>query len=401
MPSTSRFIVNSSERLPEWSDYLAILAGAEKVLGLLADPTDPLARQEAYRLMFMSLAAGFQSTFVDPDLPDFVLTVTNVMNSVGVNPDFIYGYTPIDGIGTYRLSGIRGDAVFVLFDFVAGGMGALDALGPSVGTLDLDKCRIGADGSFDVLLSTERPAGYSGDWFPLDPRAKTAAIRRAYYHWGCKTDTRVAIERLDRPIAQVRMQASEIARRLELLAGFVGRYVEFALRYGKQQRERGLINRLEHDDWAGRGGLDGQHYYQGIFEILPNEALIVETALPERVRYWNIQLNDPMWNTIDWFNHQSSLNGLQADVDRDGRFRAVISLDDPGVPNWLDPGGHVRGSIMLRWMEASSGPEPTLKVVPAASLRTHLPPGTAIMTPPMRQENLRIRRRGAQLRHRW
>lgn len=53
--------------LPQWADYLGLLAKADSVLDLLADPTDPLARQEAYRLMFMALAAGFQSTFVDPD----------------------------------------------------------------------------------------------------------------------------------------------------------------------------------------------------------------------------------------------------------------------------------------------------------------------------------------------
>jgi hypothetical protein len=393
--------VTTSEKLPQWGDYLAILAKAEKVLDLLADPADPLARQETYRLMFMSLAAGFQSTFVDPRLPDFVQTVTNVMNSVGVNPDFIYGYTPIDGTGTYRLSGRRGDAVFVLFDFAAGGLGVHDALGPSVGTLDIDKCRIGSDGTFDVLLSTERPAGYAGDWFRLDPRATTAAIRRAYYHWGEERDTSVAIERIDLPIAQRRLEAGEIARRLELLAGFVGRYVEFALRYGKRQREQGLINKLEHDDWAGRGGLEGQHYYQGIFRIRPDEALILETELPGRVRYWNIQLNDPLWNSIDWFNHQSSLNAAQAVLDTDGRFRAVISLEDPGVPNWLDPGGHEEGSLMLRWTEASSGPEPTLKLVKLAELRAHLPEDTPTVSFELRQESLRKRRRGAQLRHRW
>jgi hypothetical protein len=127
----------------------------------------------------------------------------------------------------------------------------------------------------------------------------------------------------------------------------------------------------------------------------------LETELPGRVRYWNIQLNDPLWNSIDWFNHQSSLNAAQAVLDTDGRFRAVISLEDPGVPNWLDPGGHEEGSLMLRWTEASSGPEPTLKLVKLAELRAHLPEDTPTVSFELRQESLRKRRRGAQLRHRW
>lgn len=391
----------TSDRLPQWGDYVAIVAKAERVLGLLADPADPLARQEAYRLMLMSLASGYLSTFSDPDLPDFVPMVSNVLNSIGVNPDFIYGYTRIDGTGAYRLTGKRGDGVFVLFDFSAGGLGVLDALGPSVGTLDIDHCTIGADGEFDVLLSTERPPDHHGDWFRLDPRATTAAFRRAYYHWGVGSEARVAIERVDRPIAPRRLDASEIARRLELLSGYVDRYVTFALNYGKRHREQGFINKLEHDDWAGRGGVTGQHYYQGIFSLRPDEALIVETELPERVRYWNIQINDPLWNTIDWFNHQSSLNGGHAALDPDGKFRAVISIEDAGVPNWLDPGGYAEGSLMLRWTEASSGPEPRLKLVPLANLRAHLPQTTPTVAFAQRQEALRKRRRGAQLRQRW
>ncbi|HXR35002.1 MAG TPA: hypothetical protein VN754_03600, partial [Candidatus Binataceae bacterium] len=206
---------------------------------------------------------------------------------------------------------------------------------------------------------------------------------------------------IDRPIQPRPLSAAEIARRLEQLAAYPLRLAGFALDYGKGQRERGLINKLEHDDWAGRGGLAGQHYYQGIFRIGSDQALIVETELPQRVRYWNIQLNDPLWNTIDWFNHQSSLNGGQAILDPDGRFRAVISLKDPQVPNWLDPGGHQEGSVMLRWTEASSGPEPALKLVSLSELRQHLPETTVVVTTAMRQETLRKRRRGAQLRRRW
>jgi hypothetical protein len=119
------------------------------------------------------------------------------------------------------------------------------------------------------------------------------------------------------------------------------------------------------------------------------------------VRYWNVQLSDPLWNAIDWLNHQSSLNGGQARIDSDGKFRAVIALDDPGVPNWLDPGGWCEGAIMLRWTEASSGPAPILKSVPIADLHDHLPGETPPFTSEARDVALRHRRRSVQLRRRW
>lgn len=387
--------------LPQWADYLALLGRAETVLDLLADPADPLARQEAYRLMFMAIAAGFQSTFVDPDHPEFVCSVSNVMNSVGVNPDFIYGSASIRGDGVYRLSGKRGGGVFVLFDINAGSIGVLDALGPSVGFIDLDECTLGPDGSFDILISAQRPEGHGGDWVQLDPRACNISVRRAYYNWGAEEEARIAIERVDRPIGPVRLDAAEIARRLTALSGFVERYVGFAMGYGARQRAQAVVNRLEHDDWAGRGGLADQHYYQGIFALEPGQAMILETEVPERVRYWNIQLNDPLWNSVEWFNRQSSLNAAQATLDSDGRFRAVIALDDPGVPNWLDPGGHLTGSMMLRWTQASSGPEPRLSIVDAAAVRDCLPADTPVVSFEERQQALRGRLRASQWRHRW
>jgi len=392
--------VTTSEPLPEWRDYLAILGEADGLLQSLADPEDPLARQEVYRLLFLALASGFQSAFMDPDLPDFTPMVGNVLNGLGTNPDFIYAGTLLDGTGQYRLFGERGDGLFLLIDFVAGGLYVTEERGASTGVLDIDSCTR-LDGSFDVLLSRERPAAYQGDWFPLDPRTRVAMVRQAAYDWGSGREARIAIERVDRPLAPRRPDAAEVARRLELLAAFPARFGAFALYYGAGQRARGVVNRLEHDDWAGRGGVAGQHYFQGIFRLAPGEAMILETELPERVRYWNVQLNDPLWNAIDWINRQSSLNGGQAVIDADGKFRAVIALEDPGVPNWLDPGGYAEGSLMLRWLQASSAPEPVLKLVPAEAVRRHLPSQTPVVCREMRDQTLRARRRSAQLRRRW
>jgi hypothetical protein len=270
-----------------------------------------------------------------------------------------------------------------------------------LGTIDFDTLHFDENGYFELLLSAEKPGNYSGDWHYLDPKTKTVNIRKAYYDWGEGQEARIAIERLDDKPVQTRLSADDIANRLRLLSGYIERYVGFILGYGKRQREQGLINKLEHDDWAGQGGVSGQHYYQGLFELQPGEVLLLETELPESVRYWNIQVNDILWNTIDWFNHQSSINGHQAVLDSDGKFRAVIAVDDPGISNWLDTGGHNQGSLMLRWSGASSGPEPRLTIVSAADIRSHLPMDTPQVSTEQRQNQLRERHRNAQWRRRW
>jgi hypothetical protein len=384
-----------------WEEQLAAFGSTGELLELLADPSDPQAAAEAERLFWMTLASGWFTAFADADFPDFVPAVSTHLHCVGTNPDFIYGTATVDGTGSYLLTGERGDGLFLLMDIVAGGLGVMDQPGPSLGTLDFDTLSLDGQGGFSLLLSAERPADWAGDWHRLDPSACSLSLRQASYDWGAGREARIAIERTDKAHHPRRRPAAEIAERLSSLAAYPKRLSGMALGFIAAQRGKGLWNRLEHDDWAGRGGVQGQHYYQGLFRLEPGKVLLLETSLPDQVRYWNVQLSDMLWNSVDWMNRQSSINGGQARIDSDGRFRAVIALEDPGVPNWLDPGGNSEGAVMLRWTEASSGPEPSLRLVDLANLREELPedtPGVSIET---REAQLRARRRGVQLRRRW
>jgi hypothetical protein len=384
-----------------WVDRVASFGDTSKLLSLLANPDDPQLTAEAERLFFLSLASGWFSAFADPDLPDFVPAVNTHLNCVGTNPDFIYGAASIDGNGSYLITGERGDGLFLQLDIVAGGLGVMESLGPSLGTLDFDTLALDEGGRFSLLLSTQRPADWAGDWHRLDPSARSLTLRQASYDWGEGREARIAIERTDKAHQPRHWLADDIDERLTALASFPKRLSGMALGFIKAQRDKGLWNALEHDDWAGRGGVQGQHYYQGLFRLEPGQALLLETELPRTVRYWNIQLSDMMWNSVDWMNRQSSLNGGQARIDADGKFRAVIALEDPGIPNWLDPGGNSEGAIMLRWTEASSGPAPTLRLVNLADLHAQVPDDTPNISPQQREEQLRARRRSVQLRRRW
>ncbi len=387
--------------MSDWEERIAAFGATQELLALLADPADPQAGAEAERLFWMALASGWFTAFADPDFPDFVPAVNTHIHCVGTNPDFIYASASIDGAGSYVLSGTRGAGLFLLLDIAAGGLGVMDTLGRSLGLLDFDRLNLDGQGRFSLLLSAERPADWTGDWRQLDPAARSLTLRQANYDWGAGNEARIAIERTDKAHSPRRRSAADIAERLAALAAYPKRLAGMALGFMAGQRAKNLWNRLEHDDWAGQGGVQGQHYYQGLFKLEPGKALVLETELPDTVRYWNVQLSDMLWNSVDWMNRQSSLNGGQARIDSDGRFRAVIALEDPGVPNWLDPGGNCEGAIMLRWTEASSGPVPVLRLVDLADLRSELPPDTPSVSPDEREGQLRARRRSVQWRRRW
>jgi hypothetical protein len=99
--------------------------------------------------------------------------------------------------------------------------------------------------------------------------------------------------------------------------------------------------------------------------------------------------------------HQSSLNAFQAHIDSDGYVRVVISPSDPGVPNWLDTGGYLRGGIQVRWNNCTSAPNPVATKIKLADMRAHVPAETPAVALAERETALRDRRLAAQMRRRW
>jgi len=166
-------------------------------------------------------------------------------------------------------------------------------------------------------------------------------------------------------------------------------------------RKEGYINRLKIFDVSHMGGLVGQFYYEGAYDLQPDEALIVEAKVPAGCTYWSIILTNDLYETTDWYNNQSSLNGAQARVDADGVVRYVVSAKDPGVPNWLDTSGYRSGAIQGRWAECSSNPIPTVRKVDFSQIRASLPSDTPAVTPQDREKSIRERRSQLQQRPLW
>lgn len=390
--------------LPGWSDYLARWAPvADRLVARLRDPRDPYDRQELYAMMLSALAGGhFGLVSNDPDYPEFVPMLSQALNFAAPVPDFVYTYAPIRGGGTYRLAGHRGTSLFVFVTVSETYFTRTDKPKPGLANYDLDALTIGPDGRFEVLLSAERPADWQGDWWYLDPKATNLGVRHAMYDWGNEVDARMTIERLDVPATRPKVTAEQFAERMEE----TGRWMEYSIQHWlihmDATRAQGRVNRFEVQDYSGFTGSSWpQVYLETLFEIDEDEALVIETEIPERVRYWSFLLADELFATIDWTNRQSSLNAHQARLDGDGRFRGVLSLRDPGVPNWLDTGGYLRGVIQNRWNQASSAPCPTITRVKLADLRKHLPKDTSVVTPAERDRTLRLRRMGAQMRRKW
>ncbi len=396
-------MTDQTQTLPEWRTMLERLApvGDQLMTRWRREAPSASDRRDMLRLGLSAVANGYLShVAVDPRRPMWTPCWNLSMNMGGPCPDYTYRTTDVDPKGVYRLSGFRGSTRFAEIAQqsyeILGHEGATSAK-PVVN--DLDALTLSEQGGFSVILSAERPTGHHGDWWELAPHTVRLLLRQCAVDWINEVDARIAIERLDEGAATT---AEEIDRRIANIATWAEGMVRFDIDLARWYRDHHGVNALTRSKKIESiGGLPNQVYYDGAYEIGDDEALIVETALPRTRRYWSMLVADDRFSTVDWANHQSSLNEAQARIDGDGLFRAVISARDPGVQNWLDKAANPWGIIQLRWNQPSDAPDPVVTKVPLAEVRRHLPADTPAYSAAERAEAMRRRYVGAQLRLHW
>jgi len=392
-----------SNTLKSWEEYVDLLkpAGTD-LLQLLWKPEDEQYRADLYRQLVMNISyAYFQYFQSNADHPEF-MPLWNSVFLLQPNPDDVYYYAPMNGKKRYRIVGDRGTIHMVNFQFGCGMMGMVEEVGQQHSSyLDDEEIKVDANGKFEILLSAAPPpAGFTGTWHQIQENVDYVIVRMRSYDWGNEVDTRMAIECLDAPLQKRRMPIPEIDERLRGALTLSERLCK--LFYGLQNANLARCGKNKFELTTHEGiGLVNQYYWTAVFEVFEDEALILETELPKVRRYWNIQVNDPYFNQVEFVYRQSHLNGHQARIDSDGKFRAVLSHTDPGLPNWLDTGGFTEGTLYGRWTQCDSQPLPTLKRVKLADIRQHLPADTPVVSEEERREVLTQRRLGAQLRRRW
>ena len=394
-----------TDTLPGWEGFVDAL----RPLGarLVASMPDPLRDdrqvvQESQRLLLSGLMRGISDAIVgDRRHPMFVPELNLCQNIFQPNADTIYKTAMIDGAGAYRLSGERGTTRMFVMAQLSPDTIRTGSHSPALAQHDFDTLALDAVGRFDVIVSHERPAGYTGDWWQLDPRAEKFMVRIVGCAWGDEREPRFGIDRLDVAPAKGRQDTADLAARLAEIPSIAWNCAHMFTRHVDKLVADGYLNRLKVVDFSNMTGLSRQSYYEGAYALADDEALISEVPIPASVRYWSLILTNEIFETTDWYNNQSSLNAAQARVDEDGVFRAVICARDPGVPNWLDTAGYPRGAIQGRWFDTDERPTPTIRKLKLADVRAALPPETPLVSPEQREAALRERRLNAQMRTIW
>lgn len=393
-----------------WGRLTQALADSEKLLdrhaqtGRWGAADDPMERAQAYdywaQVLTFALRREYHFGLADHPMFHRISLDTKIGFD---NPDNAYQIALIEPDQVYRVTGDMGTAQFVEISISVGFPGVV--VPPrTIAKFDSTEFEIGEDGKIEITVGGERT---EGNWLPLEPDASSLLVRQVFGEW---TPDAVAG---DFRIVRVKGEGDRsppisppsVADRLQRAAEFYEKEVTFWLDYSDGLIERITPNTFEQPGEQGKAlqqvNAARAFFCWGLWDLKPDEALIVEIPKPAEGSYLGFHLNNYWLQSLEYVGRVTSLNGRQAHVDDDGMIRYVLAHVDPGVQNWMDVGDHPLGAMLFRQALTTQPNQPTARKIPLARLREELPASTPSFSPEQRAEQIAARRAHIASRFRW
>ncbi|MCX2928932.1 hypothetical protein ORI20_01505 [Mycobacterium sp. CVI_P3] len=272
----------------------------------------------------------------DRDHP-FLHSGTGPFTKMGLdNPDTMYFGTRVVAGHEYVVTGKRGTTTDVSFQLL-GGEYTDEVVPDSETAFDDRRLDIAADGTFE--------------WrFTPDTNAQLV-IREVYNDWSAQRGS-FAIARTDTVGTAPPPLTKELIEKRWATAGkqLVQR-VKTWLQFPRWFYDNLPVNTLTAPRLT-PGGLATQYSSVGHYDLAPDQALVITLPVTD-APYLGFQLGSLWYISLDYINHQTSLNGTQAQADPDGKIRIVVAEQNPGVANWVETLGHRKGYLQFRWQRVS------------------------------------------------
>ena len=291
----------------------------------------------------------------------FLQSGTGPFTKMGLdNPDTLYFGCRVHADHDYLVTGTRGTTTDLSFQLLGGEYTDENVPG-SQAAFDDRELDIADDGSFEWLLRPTSPG--------------QLVIREVYGDWSQRRGT-VAVSRLDTAgTAPPPLIRDTIEKRYATAGNQLVNRVKTWLQFPQWFYLNIPVNTMV----APRptpGGLATQYSSAGHFELGPEQALVITLPVSDAL-YLGFQLGSMWYISLDYINHQTSLNASQAQADPDGKIRIVVTDQNPGVTNWVETLGHRRGFLQFRWQRVSrqltEADGPTVELVDFDAVPAALP----------------------------
>jgi hypothetical protein len=383
-----------------WDEFCDSLKAAGAAIGMAGTAKDPRSQAEGYRYLTRLLRGGLEAflEFGDPAFPELRRTVHETVKIGADNPDNAYYNAAVSGEYSYRIWGRRGTVRRLSFHMQRGSYGSTGGLQPA-GKIDAADLKVDEDGRFEIIASVEAPAdvargggdrhggGAAVNWLPMTEDTTLFMVRQTFGDRDRETEAEVHIQRIDSQAvrqapgtgrgrgnrngdAPLPLTPERLDRALTQVAAFVAGtstvFTRWAIGFKKHPNE---LPEFDERTSTNAGGDPSITYYHSYWRLLPGEALVIETPIPE-CDMWNFQVNNFWMESLDYRYNRIHINQDTAQLNPDGSVTIVVAAEDPGHPNWLTTTGHRSGTMCFRWIRAADAPpQPQTRIASVAELR--------------------------------
>ncbi|MGR6029292.1 hypothetical protein ACS7JX_20645 [Rhodococcus erythropolis] len=354
--------------------FAEAIAEAEKLIETAPHIRSEQDLLEGYQYLAGGIIATTHAAWASEKTHPSFIQGTGPFTKMGLdNPDTLYFGARINDDKEYKVTGKRGTTADLSFQVLSGNYTNSNVPGSEI-AFDDRELEIDDDGNF-VAWFGPGPADGRANYYTLAPGSSQLVVREVYSDWSQQRGV-IRIERTDSiGIAPPPLTAEETEKRYARAGKALVTRVKTWLQFPEWFYLKLTVNTMTEPRLT-PGGLATQYSSVGHYELTDEQAMII-TVPASDAPYLGFQLGSLWYISLDYLNHQTSLNNGQAQVDPDGMVRMVVSEKNPGVTNWIETVGHPRGILQFRWQRVSREltPQdgPAVEIVAVADIAKHLP----------------------------
>jgi hypothetical protein len=339
--------------------YLGTLAELRNTI--LGDAVNEREAAEGMRFLLRVVAMA-QDVSGDgyPPAPHFQRMDTPRRKLGGDNPDGEYDHVVWHGQHDYRITGNVGTVDHLSFTVLAQ---QASGRGKKLGYVNEQSVGADAKGDFTLWLARKKPDA-PGVWIRTEPGPGSILVRQ---YIGDRAKEKPATYRIE-VVGRERFDPLPPSSDAEVARSVLGaRYAlqSLATLYRSVSptidESTNAFQRLNSDDFGADISSMDNLYMLGTYAIAEQEALLIELD-PLDVRYWNLAIESPWRELVDYAQRKISRTHDDVTTDPDGKVRFLIAHGRTDHPNFIETAGHSRGFMTLRWVGEREMQAPVPKV---------------------------------------
>ena len=297
----------------------------------------------------------------NPAEPGLTVWMSPTRKFAGDNPYTIYTQAPVDSNFVYKLTGKRGNAMYLGFQVY----GYANGFNLPTANLAMKDIVLNDDNTFEIYLSAVKPEN-AKNWVHLANGDHAFIVREYFKERNSVIPAELKIERVDKSTAP----GLSYLKRLEKANGMLKDYILGTIDVCSILKENALNQYASKDAQVRAPKYGGALYptrdnkYDGCWVSLKQgEALHLHGYLPKNTLYASYVFYDRWYNTPDYRKINSYRTMDEIVLNEDGSFDLYVSPETVNHPNWINTGGLYEGSYSSRYLLSDETRFPEIKVV--------------------------------------